>query len=192
MIPELVDADMFNEHLARYRFAKHFLRRAHGPAQERPRHLLWVRVLSHLPRHAAWQGQAPAGLSMTPLRAGLVFLGSGFGGVVRYLFGGWVLALAGPGFPYGTVSINALGSFCIALIMTISLSTQRISPDLRLLLTTGVMGGFTTYSTFNYESIALFQQGAQLLAVLNIVVTVLVCLFMGACGVWLARLWVGV
>jgi len=121
----------------------------------------------------------------------LVFLGSGFGGVARYLLGGWVLALTGPGFPYGTVAINAIGSFLICLIMTVSLASQQIGPTARLFLTTGVMGGFTTYSTFNYESIALFQQGAWLLGSLNLLVTVAVCLLAGAGGLWLARAWVG-
>ena len=88
-----------------------------------------------------------------------VFLGSGFGGVARYLFGAWALRTFGPAFPFGTIAINTLGSFLIVII--IQLGTARIlSADVRLTLATGVMGGFTTYSSFNYETIALVEQGA--------------------------------
>jgi CrcB protein len=75
----------------------------------------------------------------------------------------------------------------VAVIMYLSLGTGLIGPDLRISLTTGVMGGFTTYSTFNYESVALLQQGAWLLGTINIVVTVLLCLASGAAGLMLAR-----
>lgn len=117
----------------------------------------------------------------------LVFVGGGFGSGARYLFGGWVAQTFGAAFPYGTIAINAIGSFLIAAIMYLSLTANLIGPDLRLALTTGVMGGFTTYSTFNYESLALFQQGAWFLGALNIAVTVVLCLAAGALGLLLAR-----
>src|SRR6266849_8076823 len=122
----------------------------------------------------------------------LVFLGSGFGGGARYLLGGWFIHNFGVAFPVGTVAINAIGSFLVGLIMHLSLSTTLISSDLRLTLTTGVLGGFTTYSTFNYETISLFQQGAALLGALNLLVTVVLCLIAGAAGLLLGRWWVPV
>ena len=122
----------------------------------------------------------------------LVFLGSGFGGGARCLLGGWFIHNFGVAFPFGTVAINAIGSFLVGLIMHLSLSTTLISSDLRLTLTTGVLGGFTTYSTFNYETISLFQQGATLLGVLNLLVTVILCLIAGAAGLLLGRWWVPV
>lgn len=120
-------------------------------------------------------------------RLAWVFLGSGLGGAARYLFGSWVLKLLGAAFPYGTIAINALGSFFIMVIMTVSLRGGPIGPDLRLFLTTGIMGGFTTYSTFNYETMALAQRGAVLLAAVNVGATVLICLVAGGLGLWSGR-----
>lgn len=117
----------------------------------------------------------------------LVFLGSGFGGSVRYLLGGWVQKVLGGNFPYGTLAINAMGSFLIGIIMHLGIHTDAISPQTRLALTTGVLGGFTTYSTFNYETVSLFQRGAALLGVLNVFITVFTCLGVGALGLWVAR-----
>lgn len=121
----------------------------------------------------------------------IVFVCGGLGSGVRYLLGGWVQPLLGPRFPYGTVTVNVLGSFLIALVMAISLSSSLINTNLRLALTTGFMGGFTTYSTFNYESLAFFQQGAVALGVLNIAVTVVFCLAAGLLGLWCGRWLVG-
>jgi CrcB protein len=117
----------------------------------------------------------------------LVFVFGGFGSGARYLLGGWVAQLAGSVFPYGTLAVNALGSFVIALVMYLSLTANLIGPDWRLALTTGVCGGFTTYSTFNYETIALFQNGAWLLGGLNILGTVALCLATGGLGLGVAR-----
>ena len=64
---------------------------------------------------------------------------------------------------------------------------ERISADTRLALTTGVMGGFTTYSTFNYETVAFWQQGGWLFGSLNIAVTVVLCLAAGGLGLWVGR-----
>jgi len=116
----------------------------------------------------------------------LVFFGSGAGGVARFLFASWAVKTFGAAFPYGTIAINAIGSFLIVIIMQVSLRTDLIGPDLRLALTTGVMGGFTTYSTFNYESISLFQDGAILFGAVNIILTVLVCLGAGGLGLAIA------
>ncbi len=120
----------------------------------------------------------------------LVIVGSGLGGGARYLLGGWFIQNFGVAFPFATVAINAIGSFLIGLIMHLSLNTVLISSDLRLTLTTGVLGGFTTYSTFNYETISLFQQGAALLGTLNLLVTVILCLIAGGAGLLLGRWWV--
>ncbi len=112
----------------------------------------------------------------------LVFFGGGFGSCARYLAGAWAVEALGPAFPYGTLAVNAIGSFLIALIMELSLTTQLVGPDLRLLLTTGVMGGFTTYSTFNYESLGFFRQGAWLLGATYVASTVALCFLLGLAG----------
>ncbi|HET9209989.1 MAG TPA: CrcB family protein, partial [Thermoanaerobaculia bacterium] len=82
-----------------------------------------------------------------------ICLGGAAGTGARYLLSGWLLRAAGPGFPWGTLAVNVIGSFLLGLILQVSLTTTLISPTLRLALTTGVMGGFTTYSTFNYETL---------------------------------------
>jgi fluoride exporter len=117
----------------------------------------------------------------------LVCLGGAAGTGARYLFGGWAQRTLGAGFPYGTLIINAVGSFLLVIIMHLSLETGAISPDARAILGTGVMGGFTTYSTFNYETFRLFQQGSIGLGALYLAATVAGCLGAGALGLLLAR-----
>ncbi len=116
-----------------------------------------------------------------------------FGGAVgtgaRYLLSGWALDALGTAFPFGTYAVNVIGSFCVGFLMQVGLTTPLLSPTLRLALTTGVMGGFTTYSTFNYETIRYIQDGAWPLAATNVLVTVTGCLLAGflglAAGRWL-------
>jgi CrcB protein len=99
--------------------------------------------------------------------------------------------VAGASFPWGTLAINAIGSFALGAIMHVALATRWIAPTLRIALTTGVMGGFTTYSTFNYETLELFRSGSPALAAANVTATVIVCLLAGATGLFLARWLVG-
>jgi CrcB protein len=110
------------------------------------------------------------------LRLLLVVVGSGVGGGLRYLFGGWAQRAFGSSFPFGTLGVNVLGSFLITIIMHLGLTKGLLSLEARLFLTTGIMGGFTTYSTFNYESMRYFEEGALAMGLLNIGVTVLACL----------------
>jgi CrcB protein len=118
----------------------------------------------------------------------LVCLGGAVGTGARYLLGGWAARTFGPTFPVGTLIINATGSFLIVVIMGLSLEKGVIPADLRLVLTTGVMGGFTTYSTFNYETLRLFSEGSPAFAFLNLGGTVLGCLMAGALAFGLLRL----
>ena len=119
------------------------------------------------------------------------FLWICFGGAVgtgaRYLLSGWALAVLGASFPYGTLAVNVLGSFLLGLIMQIGIATPLLSPTLRLTLTTGVMGGFTTYSTFNYETIRYVQDGSWQLAFTNVAVTLVGCLATGIAGLAAGR-----
>ena len=120
-----------------------------------------------------------------------ICLGGAAGTGARYLLSGWLLRAAGPGFPWGTLAVNVIGSFLLGLIMQVALTTSLLSPTLRLALTTGVMGGFTTYSTFNYETLQFLQQNEWWLAAVNLTATVLVCLAAGALGVLTGRLLAG-
>ena len=124
-------------------------------------------------------------------RLAWVCLGSALGGGARYLLSLAALRLLGTSFPYGTLTVNVLGSFLIGLIMHVGLETALISPTARIFLTTGVLGGLTTYSTFNYETLQLATEGDWHLASGNIVATVLACLAAGTLGLAAGRALVG-
>jgi CrcB protein len=111
-----------------------------------------------------------------------VCLGSALGGAARYLVSQAALSLLGPSFPYGTLTVNVIGSYLIGLIMHVGLNSTLISPTLRIFLTTGVMGGLTTYSAFNYETLRFAVEGDWHLGGLNIAATVAACLAAGVLG----------
>jgi CrcB protein len=117
-----------------------------------------------------------------------VCLGGAIGSGARYLLSGWLLGVTGSEFPYGTLAVNAIGSFLLGLLMEVALVTGSLPPMLRLTLATGVLGGFTTYSTFNFETLQLLQDGAWLLGLANLGLTVAACLAAGALGVMAGRL----
>lgn len=121
----------------------------------------------------------------------LVGAGGALGSMARYLLSTLILRLAGPAFAWGTLTVNLAGSFLIALIMHLGLSAAVISPETRLFLTTGVMGGLTTYSTFSYETTRYLQDGAWVLAGANVGVTVLGCLLATFAGFAAGRAFTG-
>lgn len=92
---------------------------------------------------------------MIPL---LVFLGAGFGGVARYALGGVVQNAAGPTFPAGTLFVNVTGSLLLTFLYGL-LENIAAPPQWRVLLGIGFCGGYTTFSTFSYESVRLLQDG---------------------------------
>jgi CrcB protein len=106
----------------------------------------------------------------------LVCLGGAAGTGARYLLSGWVLRAFGPAFPYGTLAVNFIGSFLLAAIVYLGVEAAVIPPTMRLVLSVGVMGGFTTYSTFSYETMGYLQDGAYAIAALNVAATVVCCL----------------
>jgi CrcB protein len=116
-----------------------------------------------------------------------ICLGGAVGTGARYVVSGWALRLLGSSFPYGTLTVNLAGSFLIGVLMQVGLTTRTIPPTLRLALTTGVLGGFTTYSSFNYETVRYLQDGAWLYGFLNIAATVLGCLAAGFAGLAAGR-----
>ncbi len=95
----------------------------------------------------------------------LVALGGAAGSVLRWLVGGWVHAASPTStFPWGTFTVNALGSFAIGALLGLALERALVSPAVRLLLVTGVLGGFTTFSGFSYETLQLVRDGQWLAA----------------------------
>jgi fluoride exporter len=123
-------------------------------------------------------------------RFALICLGGAFGTGARYLLGGAVTRWAGPDFPYGTLLINVLGSLLIGVVQEVALSTLLIPETLRLVLAVGVMGGFTTYSSFSYETIRLLEAGSWMVATLYLVLTTALCLGCCVAGLSLGRIMV--
>ncbi len=117
-------------------------------------------------------------------RAALVGLGGLVGSIARYWLTGLVQQAANSDFPYGTLAVNLVGSLVVGTIMTLSLERGALSAEIRLLLTTGFCGGFTTMSTFSYETLALLRDGQIALALGNSGGTLIGCL----AAVWLGQL----
>ncbi len=105
----------------------------------------------------------------------------------RYYVSGWTYALAGRGLPYGTLVVNILGSFLLGLVMEGSMRSTLLSTELRMGIALGFMGGFTTFSTFSYETIRLLEEGSLLQAGANVLLNVLLCLAFAALGIFVAR-----
>ena len=118
----------------------------------------------------------------------LVGVGGLFGSVARYWVAGVVQRLDGSTFPVGTLSVNVLGSFILGLLMALSLDRGLINANTRLLLATGFCGGFTTMSTFSYETVALLRDGSAAAAAGNVGITLVTCLAAVALGDLAARL----
>lgn len=110
------------------------------------------------------------------MKYALIFIGGGLGAALRYWMQGVVHARAGAGFPYGTMAVNVLGSLLIGFLMVSFEERFLAAPSLRLFLTIGLLGGFTTFSSFSYETLALLRAGEAALALVNAGATVLACL----------------
>ena len=116
-----------------------------------------------------------------------ICLGGALGTGARFLLIGWVQRLWPGPLPMGTIGVNALGSLILGLLTWIAVAWPDQPPTLRLSLTTGLMGGFTTYSTFNQETLGYLHKGDWLLALTNVLLTLIVCLLAGALGMLLGR-----
>lgn len=100
-----------------------------------------------------------------------VCLAGAMGTGTRYLVALWAGGRLGTVFPYGTLIVNVVGCFLIGLVMQLAMSLAVFPVTLRFALTTGFLGGLTTYSSFTYETTKLLQEGARAEAAVNLVVT---------------------
>ena len=119
----------------------------------------------------------------------IVMAAGAFGCGARFLV---AQAFGTRSFPYATLAVNLVGSLLIALILETSLRVSSFSPNLRLALTTGFMGGFTTYSSFNYEATTMATGMKDLparpaTAGVYVAITLIGCILCGLFGTWLAR-----
>jgi CrcB protein len=116
-----------------------------------------------------------------------ICLAGALGTGARHLVNVWTAERFGTAFPYGTLAVNFVGCFLIALVMRLALHTPTFSPELRLALTTGFLGGLTTYSSFNYEMTALYREGTRAMALVYGGTTVASCAVAGLLGLALAE-----
>jgi CrcB protein len=118
----------------------------------------------------------------------LVAAGGAVGSVARYLLATSLQGATGWEFPIGTVIVNILGCFLIGLLYVWLVARPDPRNDLRVLLMVGVMGGFTTFSSFSLETVTLAMSGSYLNAVLNVVVSLVACLGGTSLAIALARI----
>ena len=116
-----------------------------------------------------------------------VAVGAAAGGVSRYYLSFAVQQRLGAAFPWGTLLINVTGSLLLGFLMRYALATPSVSPELRLLLTTGFCGGYTTFSTFSYETVMMLEDGQYARAATYAAGSVFVALLATAGGFILAR-----
>ena len=118
----------------------------------------------------------------------LIGLGGFFGANARFLVSSWAAQLLGVSFPYGTFIANVSGSFLLGVTIAILHERDLLASPQHHFFVAGFLGAYTTFSTFTYESMHLFQNGTVLLGALNIVGSVLLGLLAVVGGLWIGRL----
>jgi fluoride exporter len=116
-----------------------------------------------------------------------VLAGAGLGGLARYVAGTWIMAKYGGRFPLGTFVINITGAFLIGVLMTLLTGRFHPHPNWRLFLVVGILGGYTTFSSFEYEAFQAVRDGERWLGLLYVGGSVV----LGYLGVWLGTLLAG-
>lgn len=139
-------------------------------------------------RLLAWT-RAAKGARMVNILA--VAVGAAIGANLRFGLASWAASRLGTAWPYGTFLINVLGCLLIGMLLTLAATRMPLSEPMRLLLITGLLGGFTTFSTFGYEAFALITAGNWLAAALYVGASVVVGLLAVVLGAGLARLIAG-
>lgn len=115
----------------------------------------------------------------------LTALGGAIGATLRYGLGRWAQDFLGqPGFPYGTLLINVSGCMVFGFIMGLLDKGYAITPEQRTFMLVGILGGYTTFSTFGFETYAFLRDGQLAAALLNVGLQVV----LGVLGVWLGAL----
>ena len=116
-----------------------------------------------------------------------VALGGALGASGRYMVGIWATRLIGHGFPYGTLCVNVLGCFLMGVFVELFALKYSVSQEVRAFLTTGILGGFTTFSAFALDFAVLSERKANLLAWGYLGASVILSVFALFAGLWLMR-----
>ena len=117
-----------------------------------------------------------------------IAMGGAVGAVGRYYVGAYAFKWLSAGFPFGTLIVNVLGSFLMGLLVTLMTLKWNVGNELRLFLTVGLLGGFTTFSTFSLDFVMLFERGDVLIAVGYAVASVALALVSVFGGIYLMRI----
>ena len=117
----------------------------------------------------------------------LISAGAVLGANARYWIGTWAAQKWGAAFPYGTLLINLTGSLLLGLFMALTAERLSIDPRLRLLIATGFLGAYTTFSTFTYESLSLLLKGAVWAGLLNVLGSTVLGLLAVGIGIWIGK-----
>jgi len=117
----------------------------------------------------------------------LVGLGGALGSMLRFGMSTGLHALLGRAFPWGTLFVNVTGSFAIGLLYVLLIERVALGPEWRALLMVGLLGGYTTFSSFSIESLNLIESGDLLRAAVNVLASVVLCLAAVWTGVIVAR-----
>jgi len=121
-----------------------------------------------------------------------IAVGGGIGSVLRYLVAGWGQRAAGDAaFPVGTLAVNVLGCLTIGALGAVFAAPHRVREETRLLLMVGLLGGFTTFSSFAFETFNLADDGARGRALANVLLSNALCLAAAWIGYRLTQRWVG-
>jgi CrcB protein len=118
----------------------------------------------------------------------IVMAGAGIGGGLRYGLGGWIAERWGATFPWHTFAINVGGAFLIGVLMALSVDRALVSASWRLFLGVGVLGGFTTFSTLSYETVALFERGLFAAGAANMLGSGVAGIAAALLGLWVGRI----
>lgn len=116
-----------------------------------------------------------------------IAVGGAVGAVMRYLVSTGVHSILGRGFPYGTLTVNVLGSFLMGFLFIFMIERSSLGPEWRALVLIGFLGAFTTFSTFSIETLNLLESGAMARALANILVSVITAIMAAWLGLILGR-----
>ena len=116
-----------------------------------------------------------------------VALGGAIGSLLRYFTAGAIQSAAWPGFPWGIFVVNISGGFAMGIIVELSALKLNLTPEMRAFLTVGILGGYTTFSTFSLDSVLLIERGSYASAAIYVVGSAVLSILALFAGLWLVR-----